>query len=154
VRRAAMDAVCKIAGGAHVQLYPYLTDPESRIRRRALAMIESSRFRQALDTLMAMVPRPMFATWELNERRAVFNAIGVLGGDDTIGFFNQHIGHKRLGGLLGGGRKDEDMALCAVAGLKAVGTPAAREALRTQARQGSRKVRSACEWALREMGAL
>lgn len=153
VRRAAMDAVCKIAGGAHAQLYPYLTDPESRIRRRALAMIEVARFRQALDTLIAMVPRPMFATWELNERRAVFNAIGVLGGDDTIGFFTQHLGRKRLGGILGG-RKDEDMALCAVAGLKAVGTPAAREVLRAQARQGSRKVRSACEWALREMGAL
>jgi hypothetical protein len=153
VRRAAMDAVCKIAGGAHAQLYPFLTDPDSRIRRRALAMIEASGFRQALDTLMAMVPRPMFANWELNERRAVFNAIGVLGGDDTIGFFGQHLGRRRLGGLLGG-RKDEDMALCAVAGLKAVGTPAAREVLRSQARSGSRKVRSACEWALREMGAL
>lgn len=153
VRRAAMDAVCKIAGGAHAQLYPFLTDPDSRIRRRALAMVEVARFRQALDTLMAMVPRPVFATWELNERRAVFNAIGVLGGDEAIGFFGQHLGRRRLGGLIGG-RKDEDMALCAVAGLKAVGTPAAREALREQARQGSRKVRSACEWALREMGAL
>jgi hypothetical protein len=153
VRRAAMDAVCKIAGGAHAQLYPYLTDPESRIRRRALAMIEVSGFRQALDTLIALVPRPVFAGWELNERRAVFNAIGVLGGDDTIGFFTQHLGRKRLGGLIGG-RKDEDLALCAVAGLKAIGTPAARDVLRAQARQGSRKVRSACEWAQREMGAL
>jgi hypothetical protein len=153
VRRAAMDAVCKIAGGAHAQLYPYLTDADSRIRRRALAMIEVSRFRQALDTLMAMVPRPVFATWELNERRAVFNTIGLLGGDDAIGFFTQHLGRRRLGGLIGG-RKDEDMALCAVAGLKAVGTPAAREVLREQARHGGRKVRSACEWALREMGAL
>jgi len=153
VRRAAMDAVCKIAGGAHTQLYPFLTDPDSRIRRRALAMVEVARFRQALDTLMAMVPRPVFGTWELNERRAVFNAIGVLGGDDAIGFFGQHLGRRRLGGLIGG-RKDEDMALCAVAGLKAVGTPAAREVLRTQAKSGSRKVRSACEWALREMGAL
>jgi hypothetical protein len=150
VRRAALEAVCRIAGGAHAQLYPYLTDADSRIRRRSLAMIEVSGFRQALDTLMALVPRPVFATWEMNERRAVFNTIGVLGGDDVLGFFQSHLGRK--GFSLFGGRKDEDLSLCAVAGLKAAGTDAARAILEQHARKGSRKVRSACEWALREMG--
>jgi len=149
VRRAALEAVCRIAGGAHAQLYPYLTDADSRIRRRALAMIEVSGFRQALDTLMGIVPRPVFATWEMNERRAMFNTIGALGGDDVIGFFQGHLAKR--GFALFGGRKDEDLSLCAVAGLKAAGTEAARAVLEQNARKGSRKVRSACEWALREL---
>jgi hypothetical protein len=152
VRRSAVESICRIAGGAHIQLYPYLTDADSRIRRRALAMMEVSHFRQGLETLMNLVGRPVFATWEMNERRAVFNCIGTLGGDDVLGFFNGHLGRRRLGML--GGRRDEDMALCAVAGLKAVGTDAARELLETHARKGSRKVRAACEWALRELKAL
>jgi hypothetical protein len=150
VRRAALEAVCRIAGGAHAQLYPYLTDADSRIRRRALAMIEVSGFRQALDTLMGIVGRPVFGTWEMNERRAVFNTIGVLGEDDAIGFLQGHL--VKRGFALFGGRRDEDLSLCAVAGLKAAGTEAARAVLQQQARKGSRKVRSACEWALREMG--
>jgi hypothetical protein len=152
VRRSAVEAICRIAGGAHIQLYPYLTDADSRIRRRALAMMEVSHFRQGLETLMNLVGRPVFATWEMNERRAVFNCIGTLGGDDVLGFFNGHMGRRRIGML--GGRRDEDLALCAVAGLKAVGTDAARELLETHARKGSRKVRAACEWALREMKAM
>jgi hypothetical protein len=149
VRRAAMEAVCRIAGGAHIQLYPYLTDADSRIRRRALAMIEVSGFRQALETLLGLVARPVFATWELNERRAVFNTIGVLGDDEVLGFLEGQLGRRRFA-LFGGGR-DEDMALCAVAGLKAVGSEAARAVLEAHAHRGSRKVRSACEWALREL---
>jgi len=150
VRRAALEAVCRIAGGGHVQLYPYLTDADSRIRRRALAMIEVSGFHQALDTVKGLVTRPVFATWELNERRAVFNCIGVLGGDEVVDFFEGHLGRRRFG--LFGGRRDEDLALCAVAGLKAVGTDAARAVLQAHTRRGSRKVRSACEWALRDLG--
>ncbi|MFQ5508320.1 MAG: HEAT repeat domain-containing protein [Leptospirillia bacterium] len=149
VRRAALEAICSISGGAHISILPFLSDTDVRIRRRAVGVVEASRFSPALEPLQALVADPGFSDWELSERRAVFHAIGVIGGDDMVPFFTGFSGRKKRGWF--GGKKDDDESLLAVAGLRAVSTPGARDAIKGFMKDAGQRLRSACETALRDM---
>ena len=149
VRRSALDAVTRITGGGHTQILSYLGDPDARIRRRALATVQSAEFADALPALQDLIKQPFFTTWELNDRRQVFAAIGGLAGEDAIPFFGEHLIVKKR--LFFRPRRDDDAALCAVAGLRRVGTFAASGLLKKGLKHPNPRVRGACEAALMEL---
>lgn len=148
VRRGALEAIIHITNGAHEAVLPYLSDQEAPLRRRALGAVTSANYRGALPPLQALIASDDFSEWELNERRAVFAAAGQLGGDDMMSFFDSHLKRRRI---LFGGKKNEDMSLCAVAGLRAVGTEAARKSLAAAERHRNQRIRAAATAALREL---
>lgn len=150
VRRTALEAICRISGGAHNQMLPYLTDPDPRVRRRAQGLVEQYRFTGAIEPLKDLAASDSFAAWDLNERRAVFGTIGALGGEDEVAYFKRFTGQKK--GWLFGGKRDEDPTLCAISGLRATSAESARKLLEELAQDKNQRIRSAAELALREFG--
>ncbi len=149
VRRAALDAISRIAVDGHLFMLPYLRDPETSVRRRALAAVTGANYRDALEVLKEITTGSLFTgPMRMGERRAVFAAIGALGGDDALDFFAKHLVKRRR---LWGKRKGEDISLCAVSGVKAVGTEAARKALAEACEHHNERVSAAAKFALREL---
>ncbi|MDH4228861.1 MAG: HEAT repeat domain-containing protein [Nitrospirota bacterium] len=149
VRRTALEAIISIAGGAHPQIVAYLVDPDPRLRRRALAVAEAGRLPEALELLRQIAVDPGFTAWELVERRAVFAAIGIIGGDQVVPMLGEYM-HRVKRGLFGGA-KGEDDALLAVVGLRAAATDAALKLLEEGSKSRSDKVSAACQTALKEL---
>lgn len=152
IRRQAMKAICQIAGGAHIQMLPYLSDADPRIRHEALTVVTDARFSEAADTLHDIIASPAFATWDAGERRELCTTLGLVGGDRMVEYFRGALEQKKSGWFGGGGAKDDDSAaLYAVAGLKGVGSAAARQALEGGKQHPSQRVRTAIDKALRDM---
>ncbi|MDH5528073.1 MAG: HEAT repeat domain-containing protein [Nitrospirota bacterium] len=149
VRRAALEAITSIAGGSHPQVIPYLADPDPRLRRRALGIIEKGQMTEAVGMLREIAADPGFGEWEIAERRAVFFALGSLGKDELVPMFNRKLQGVKRG--LFGGTKGEDDALLAIMGLKGAATESARQALEAGKACPSEKVAAACSGALRDM---
>ncbi len=152
IRRQAMKAICQIAGGAHIQMLPYLSDADARIRHEALAVVTDARFSEAADTLHDIIASPEFAAWDAGERREMCTTLGLVGGDRMVEYFQNALEQKKSGWFGGaGGKGDDNAAFYAVAGLKGVGTAAARQALEAGKKHPSQRVRTAIDKALKDM---
>lgn len=149
VRRAALEAVVGIAQGPHQLVINYLADPDPRLRRRALGILEKGGMTEAVPMLREIVSDPGFTAWEIAEQRAYYQALGALGGDEMVPVLTSFLKEVKKG--LFGGPRGEDKALLAVYGLKGAATDAARAALETGRSSPSEKVASACASALRDM---
>jgi len=149
VRRAALDAIARIAPKGHAMILPFLRDPETAVRGRALAAVTSAKFKDAINVLQGIVGGSLFADMRMGERRALFAAIGRLAKNDALDFFAPFLVRRTR---LWGKRKGENDALCAVSGVKAICTPAAKEALKTACKHHNERVQAAAKYALHELG--
>ena len=89
-----------------------------------------------------------FIDRDLKERKEWFSALGQIGGNEMIPLFQR---------LLNQGMKSwvkrsirEEMALCAVEGLRKIGGEEVNSILRAGQRSGRKSIREACERAVKE----
>jgi len=73
-----------------------------------------------------------------------------LAGDDALSFFAPYLVRRTR---LWGKRKGEDDALCAVSGVKAICTAAAKTALENACKHHNERVQAAAKYALHELEA-
>jgi hypothetical protein len=95
-----------------------------------------------VEHLMHRAMDPGFATRSEEEKRHLMIGIGRLARDEALGWFEQLL--DTLKGGFFAPRRDREMILAAVAGLRAVGSQSASKLLGELARSGSRRVRAAC----------
>lgn len=118
---------------AREALMRFLDDAEEALRIRTLQVLSAAKYAPALKTVEARIAEKDFAERSLQEKCALYEALGALGGDKVV-LRLQRMAMKRH--WLNRSKEGEAVA-CAVAGLKKARTPAALEALRKALEQRS-----------------
>jgi HEAT repeat protein len=98
---------------AKTYVLKFLRDSSSALRIRALQVLARSKSNFALKPIIAMASSDQFHEKETDEKKAVFEAIGELGGDQMLPMFSEMIMKKYWFNKA----KEKETALCAVAGL-------------------------------------
>ncbi len=119
-----------------------LGDEDEKVRMQAVSAIVRGGVPANVEHLMHRAMDPGFATRSEEEKRHLMIGIGRLARDEALGWFEQLLG--TLKGGFFAPRRDREMILAAVAGLRAVGSQSASKLLGELARSGSRRVRAAC----------
>lgn len=129
-------------------LMMFLNDSETDIRLQAVRSLASSRYEPALEPFLQIVNSKDFLNKNQSEKQEWFEALAKIGGDVLIPLFQK---------LLRQGirawfkkAKREEMALCAVTGLRRIGTEEARVVLEEGQRSSHKRIREACVRALKE----
>lgn len=143
VRLEAIQAL-KHLGDAGV---PYaagaVDDPDPAVRVYALRHLIAHRFAPAFPVVAALFDRIDQEGRSVAERRLVYEAFGALGGSRAVDELARRMGRR---GVFRKG--DPEIAACAIAGLAATGSPAAREIVEEAARDRDDLVRGAARSAL------
>ena len=122
VRREVLTYLEKMSDPkAKTYLLKFLRDDSSAIRIKALQILASNRCSFALKPIIALSASDQFAEKEMPEKRAVFEAIGELGQDQTIPMFREMLTRK----FWFNKAKEKESVQLAVAGLMKVRTVAA-----------------------------
>ncbi len=146
IRLASVHALAEIGSPSALKLLEQaLADPERDVRVGAIRAIGTRQHRAALPLLKDMVGGRGIRDVDLTEKLAVFEAYGVLAGDDGVSL---------LAGLLTsrgffGRREDPEIRACAATALGRIGTSTALAALRGAADDKDVLVRNAINRALR-----
>jgi hypothetical protein len=127
----------------------FLHDPETDIRLQAVRSLANARHEPALEPLLQVVNGKGFLTKDQMEKRELFEASARIGGSDLIPFF-QKLMRQGIRAWFNKAVKEE-MALCAVAGLRRIGNEAARAVLEEGQRASRKRIREACLRAMNEM---
>jgi HEAT repeat protein len=106
---------------ARMGLVRFLHDENVHLRIRAIQILAAVKFPPAVKALEAMEGAKDFLERPLQERRAVYEALGDLAGDSLLPRLRAML-KKRL--LMGRAREKDDVT-CAVAALRKMATPAA-----------------------------
>jgi HEAT repeat protein len=126
---------------AKTYILKYLRDESSALRIRALQILARERLPFALKPALALTAAEDFKGKDLAEKKATFEAIGELGGDQVLPLFRDMLLKKRWFQR----EVDKERAVCAVAGLLKIRTPAAQALLEEARRQRSADVRGVIE---------
>jgi hypothetical protein len=94
----------------------FLRDESSAIRIMALQMLGRARLQFALKPIAAFVDTVEFEQMNISEKKAVYEAIGELGGEKMLPLFKSMLAKRYLFNKA----KEKDAVLCAVAGLQKV----------------------------------
>ena len=119
-----------------------LGDEDEKVRMQAVSAIVRGGVPANVEHLMDRAMDPGFAARSEEEKRHLMIGIGRLARDEALGWFEQLLGTVK-GGFFAP-RRDREMILAAVAGMRAVGSQSASKLLGELARSGSRRVRAAC----------
>jgi hypothetical protein len=133
---------------AKTYILKYLRDESSALRIRALQILARERLPFALKPALALTAAEDFKAKDPSEKKATYEAIGELGGDQVLPLFRDMLLKKRWfqRGV------DKESAVCAVAGLLKIRTPAALALLEEARRQHGAEVRGVIEKALAGAG--
>lgn len=146
LRLAATEALIQIGTpGALVLLERAIGDDDRGVRVTSLKALSARGYRGALRRVEEVVNGKGRKDLDFNERRAFFEAYGVMAGPGGLavlrdllvrrGFFRR--------------KQSADVRMCAALGLGKLGTPEARAVLESVAEDGDRQVRNAVVAALR-----
>jgi hypothetical protein len=124
-------------------------DRDPAIRTLAVRSLAAARFEKALDPLLRIVHQKEFIERETKERKEWFGALGQIGGNEMIPLFQRVL----MQGIRSWVKRNirEEMAVCAVEGLRKIGSPEAVEILRLGERTRRKEIREACERAVKEL---
>jgi hypothetical protein len=125
----------------------FLRDEASPLRIRALQLLAQFRCTFALKTIAAMATSEQFAEREPAEKRAIYEALGDLGGEEMLPMFREMLGKR----FWFNKAKEKESALCAVYGLARVRSAAAVPLLEEVRKGRSDEVGEAAARALQAM---
>jgi HEAT repeat protein len=146
VRREAIQALGLIGGTKAVGLLVKgLTDEDVRIRATAAINLGKAGKKGGLVPLLEVVQSKDFQKKEPVETKAFFDAIGMIGSNESIPVLQQLMERK---GWFGRGKMDE-VRLGAVQALAMIGTPEANAVLEAGKASKDESLRDACVKALR-----
>jgi len=94
----------------------FLRDESSAIRIMALQMMGRARLQFALKSIAAFADTTEFEQMNISEKKAVYEAIGELGGEKMLPLFKSMLTKRYLFNKA----KEKDAVICAVAGLQKV----------------------------------
>lgn len=145
-RRLAARALASIGSAPAIRgLLRLIDDPDGEVRRLVLEALSARPFRGAQERLGEAIESRDVEGRGLGERRALFEAYGVVAGTGGVATLEPILFGK---GALGRRASSETRA-CAAVALGVIGTPAARFALEKAAKDRDPVVRSAASSALR-----
>jgi hypothetical protein len=133
---------------AKTYILKYLRDDSSALRIRALQVLSRERLPFALKPALALTASEDFKGKDLAEKKAIYEAIGELGGEQVLPLFRDMLLKRRWFQRA----VDRESALCAVAGLLKVRGAAARALLDEVRGQRNGEVRGLIEQALGGVG--
>jgi hypothetical protein len=110
---------------ARMGIVRFLQDENVHLRIRALQLVATSKFAPALKPVEGIAATKDFQERTIEEKRAVYEALGALSGDGILPHLRKML-KKRL--LLGRGKERDDV-ICAVAAARRIRTPAAVQML-------------------------
>jgi HEAT repeats len=114
VRREALNYLERIPDQrAKTYILKFLRDGSSALRIRGLQVLARTRSHFALKPILALATSEQFHDREIDEKKAVFEALGELGGDQMLPMFREMIMKKYWFNKT----KEKETAFCAVAGL-------------------------------------
>ena len=123
-----------------------LDDSDASIRLHAARSLAASQYGPALEPVLEIIQGKDFFSKDPSEKKDWFKALGRIGGNDVVPFFQRVL--KQGGRAWFKRASKEEMALCAVEGLRRIGTEEA-DAVLDEGRHTSRqRIRDACERAL------
>jgi HEAT repeat protein len=106
---------------AKTYILKFLRDESSAIRIKALQVLASSRSTFAIKPIVAMTASEQFAEAELAEKKAAYEALGELGGDQMLTLFREMLTKK----FWFNKARERESVVCAVYGLLKVRSAAA-----------------------------
>jgi HEAT repeat protein len=126
----------------------FLRDESPAIRIMALQMMGRARLQFALKSIAAFADTVEFEQMNISEKKAVYEAIGELGGEKMLPFFKSMLTKRYLFNKA----KEKDAVICAVAGLQKVPGEETRkileEALRSKSLEFSSIIKNAIHMAV------
>lgn len=125
----------------------YLRDEVSSLRIRALQILARERLAFALKPIISLIAAEDFKDRELEEKKAVYEAVGELGGSRVLPIFREMLLKRRWFQKAA----QKEMVILAVAGLMKTGTPAAVELLQEARNQRNPETRAIVEQAITAM---
>ncbi len=149
VRQALVDALATVGTpSAYMQLEQMLDDRDRDVRVGAVKVLGAKRHRSARPRLEAALTGKALRTADLTEKRAFYEAFGLLAGEDGV---------PQLGAILFGKgllkrRVDPESRACAAMALGKTGSPKARTVLEQLKKEKEAIVRNAVDKALKELG--
>jgi hypothetical protein len=150
VRKEVIHAITGMKD-ARVQdmLVAALSDADKSTRTLVVQALTRAGGKEALHPLQVFLETRDLGSFEPHERKELFETVGRIGGNEVVPWFETFLAVQRLLWLTR--IKNEDLGLCAVAGLKRVGTPDAREVLRRAKSRSTKLIQEACGRVLDEM---
>ena len=106
---------------AKTYLLKFLRDDSSTLRIRALQILGGTRCTFALKPIASIAASEQFAEKGMAEKKAFYEVMGVLGGEQMIPLFRNMLMKK----FWFNKAKEKDSVICAVAGLARIRTPSA-----------------------------
>lgn len=132
-------------------LIGFVADADLSNRVYAIKSLVKKQVEAGLPLLLELIGRKSFEMKALYEKKEIFNAIAMLGGDAVVPEIEKHI-HVRWSFFKN--NQADERGLCAALSLQRIGTPAAIGALQRGRRSGKKSVREACQKSLEALGAI
>lgn len=122
IRREVVQALKQIGGGRAIEIVARAADdPDPGVRLYALRHLVAHRYAPGFPAVAGIVESEAWRDRPPAEQRLLFEAYGALGGERVLGALGDRV---RGGGFFR--KPDPDEAACALVGIGAVGTAAAR----------------------------
>ncbi len=148
VRKAAGNALARIGSpGALKALECAVEDPDRDVRIVAVQHLAHKRHRGVFEKIQAAIQGKALHAADLSEKKAFFEAYGVLAGDAGVDALRWMLHGKGLFKR----KPDPEVRACAALALGKIGTPEARHVLSSVNREKDPLVKNAVGQALREM---
>ena len=148
VRQALVGALAAVATpSAYTQLQQLLTDGDRDVRVGAVKMLGSKRHGPALPGIQAAIGAKGMRSADLTEKRAFYEAYGLLAGEEGVGYLSAVL----LGKGLFKRKTDPETRACAAMALGKTHAAKARPVLEKMFKEKEAIVRNAAEKALKEL---
>jgi len=149
VRQALVDALATVGTpSAYMQLEQMLDDRDRDVRIGAVKLLGAKGHGSALPHLEAALTGKALRIADLTEKRAFYEAFGLLAGEKGV----THLGAILLGKGLLSRKIDPESRACAAMALGKTGSPKARTVLEKLKKEKEAIVRNAVDKALKELG--
>ena len=124
-----------------------LHDSDIDIRLQVVRSLTNAQYEPAQQAFIEIINGKDFQNWDLSEKREWFKALGRIGGNAMIALFGGFLREGMSSGWFKKANKEE-MALCAVEGLRRIGSEEARAVLMKGQQAFVKRIRDACTRAL------
>ena len=149
VRQALVDALATVGTpSAYTQLEQMLDDRDRDVRIGVVKVLAAKRRRLTLPRVEAAIKGKALRTADLTEKRAFYEAFGLLGGENCVPL----LGAILVGKGLFKRKIDPESRACAAMALGKTGSPKARTVLENLKKEKEAIVRNAVDKALKELG--
>ncbi|MCZ6857721.1 MAG: HEAT repeat domain-containing protein [Gemmatimonadetes bacterium] len=149
VRQALVDALATVGTpSAYMQLEQLLDDGDRDVRIGTVKVLGAKRHGSALPRIERALTGKAFRTADLTEKRAFYEAFGLVAGENGVA----HLTSVLFGKGLLKRKVDPETRACAAMALGKTGSRKARDVLEKLTKEKEAIVRNATEKALKELG--